>query len=107
MYTIDAKVKALNEQLQKLREREKQLKAQKQAALARLRTKEASDKRKAENRMKILLGAYLLKKIESDDAAKADLNKELDSYLTRDDDRALFGLAPIEKAEVINNGSTL
>ena len=103
----DAKIKALDDQLQKIKEREKQLKAQKQAAIARLKTKEATEKRKAENRMKILLGAYLLKKIESDEAEKANLNRELDKYLTRDDDRALFGLAPIEKAEVINNGSTL
>ena len=103
----DAKIKALDDQLQKIKEREKQLKAQKQAAIARLKTKEATEKRKAENRMKILLGAYLLKKIESDEAAKANLNRELDKYLTRDDDRALFGLTPIEKAEVINNGSAL
>jgi hypothetical protein len=102
----DAKIKALDDQLQKIKEREKQLKAQKQAAIARLKTKEATEKRKAENRMKILLGAYLLKKIESDEAAKANLNRELDKYLTRDDDRALFGLAPIEKAEVVH-GSTL
>jgi hypothetical protein len=97
----DAKIKALDDQLQKIKEREKQLKAQKQAAIARLKTKEATEKRKAENRMKILLGAYLLKKIESDETAKANLNRELDKYLTRDDDRALFGLAPIKIAQEV------
>jgi hypothetical protein len=104
---IDAKIKALDDQIQKIKEKEKQLKAQKQAALARLKTKEVTDKRKAENRMKILLGAFLLKKIESDEVAKNNLNNELDKYLTRDDDRSLFGLSPIEKPEVTKNAPTL
>jgi hypothetical protein len=97
----DTKIKALDDQLQKIKERELQLKAQKALALAQMRTKDAAEKRKNENRMKILLGAYLLKKIESDESAKTQLSKELDSYLTRDDDRALFGLAPIKIAQEV------
>lgn len=48
--------------------------------------------RNNETRRKILLGAYLL--ATHDDEALAAL---MEDYLTRDDDRSLFGLEPLEK----------
>ena len=48
--------------------------------------------RNNETRRKILLGAYLL--ATHDDDALAAL---MEDYLTRDDDRSLFGLEPLEK----------
>ena len=55
----------------------------------------ASKKERAkETRRKILLGSMLLQQIESDESLRASVMRQLDAYLTRDDDRALFDLAP-------------
>ena len=59
---IEKKIKA---QLEKL----KQLKAQKQAALAREKAKQKAQERKDDTRRKILLGSFLMKQME-DEAQK-------------------------------------
>ena len=64
--------------------------AQKQNNALRHRAQAAA--RKIETRKKVLLGAYVLEKC-SDFASSA----EFASWLTRDDERALFGLPPNEK----------
>jgi len=69
--------------------------AQKQAA--RARSKEVGEQRKAENRIKVLVGAFIL------DGATDPLRllnvkgQTLADWLTRDDERAVFGLAPLPK----------
>lgn len=74
------------------------LKQQKEALEARIQKAEALQKqqeRKAETRRKILLGAYFLEKFRKDgtfDSIKNDLN----NFLTRNNDRALFGLSALE-----------
>ncbi|MGN9714542.1 mobilization protein [Acinetobacter variabilis] len=82
--TLDSKIKAQEEKL-------KQLKAQRQAALARERAKEKEQARKDDTRRKILLGSYLLKKMENE-ANKEKILAELNEYLTEERDRKLFGL---------------
>ena len=47
--------------------------------------------RKEDTRRKILLGSYLLKKME-DEAEKQKILAEINEYLTEDRDRKLFGL---------------
>ena len=59
---IEKKIEA---QLEKL----KQLKAQKQAALAREKAKQKAQERKDDTRRKILLGSFLMKQME-DEAQK-------------------------------------
>lgn len=55
----------------------------------------ASKKERAkETRQKILLGSMLLQQIETNETMRANVMRQLDAYLTRDDDRALFDLAP-------------
>lgn len=44
---------------------------------------------------KILAGAFMLDLMEKNEAAKIKALGQLDQYLTRSDDRALFGFAPI------------
>ena len=81
---IEKKIEA---QLDKL----KQLKAQKQATEARERTKQKEQQRKDDTRRKILLGSYLIKKMQNE-ANKEKILAELNEYLTEDRDRKLFNL---------------
>ena len=74
------------------------LKRQKQIIEARIQKAEARHKhqeRKAETRRKILLGAYFLEKLRRDGTFDA-IKQELDNFLTRSSDRALFELPALE-----------
>ena len=82
--TLEKKIEA---QLEKL----KQLKARKQAIEARERTKQKEQQRKDDTRRKILLGSYLIKKMQNE-ANKEKILAELNEYLTEDRDRRLFDL---------------
>lgn len=82
---IEKKIEA---QLKKL----KQLKAQKQAIEARERTKKKEQERKDDTRRKILLGSYLLKKMNDNGANKEKILADLNDYLIEDRDRKLFNL---------------
>lgn len=77
--------------LDKLKEQRDKLNARIQAAEAR----EKSGERKRNTRRKVLVGAYILDKAAKENGMEA-LTRQLDGYLTRNSDRALFGLA--EKA---------
>ena len=81
---IEKKIEA---QLEKL----KQLKAQKQAIESRERTKQKEQERKDDTRRKILLGSYLIKKMQNE-ANKEKILAELNEYLTENRDRQLFDL---------------
>lgn len=82
---IEKKIEA---QLEKL----KQLKAQKQAIEAREKNKKKEQERKDDTRRKILLGSYLIKKMNANEANKEKILAELNEYLTEDRDRQLFDL---------------
>ena len=88
--TLEKKIDA---QLEKL----KQLKAQKQAIEAREKTKQKEQERKDETRRKIVLGSYLIKKMQSNEANKEKILMELNEYLTENRDRQLFDLPNIEE----------
>ena len=92
------KVESLEQQIAKQEERLKQLKAQKQAVLAREKKKATDQQRKEDTRRKILLGSLALKKMQ-DDSEKAKIIADLNDYLTEDRDRLLFGLQPISKGD--------
>ena len=83
--SLDKKIEA---QVEKL----KQLKAQKQAVDARERTKQKQQERKDDTRRKILLGSYLIKKMNDNEANKEKILADLNEYLTEDRDRQLFNL---------------
>ena len=63
---ITMKVETIEQQIAKNEERLKQLKAQKQAVLAREKARQKAQDRKDDTRRKILLGSYLLKKMEDE-----------------------------------------
>ena len=48
--------------------------------------------RKADTRKKVLLGAYLMKK-----HTENEIREAMNEHLTRDADRKLFGLEPLQK----------
>ena len=88
---ITMKVESLEQRIAKQEERLKQLKAQKQAVEAREKKKISDQQRKEDTRRKILLGSYLLKKME-DEAEKQQILSELNEYLKEKRDRDLFNL---------------
>ena len=85
---IEKKIEA---QLEKL----KQLKARKQAIEAREKSKQKEQERKDDTRRKILLGSYLIKKMQNE-VNKEKILAELNEYLTENRDRQLFDLPDIE-----------
>lgn len=62
---------------------------------AQARSKVAGENRKLDTRRKVLLGAYMLGKIQKDDEFKKQTVNEMDKYLIRDAERALFDLPPL------------
>ncbi len=89
---VDNIEKKIEAQLEKL----KQLKAQKQAIEAREKNKNKEQQRKDDTRRKILLGSYLIKKMQNE-ANKEKILAELNEYLTENRDRQLFDLPNIEE----------
>ena len=83
--TLEKKIEA---QLEKL----KQLKARKQAIEAREKSKQKEQERKDDTRRKILLGSYLIKKMNDNEVNKEKILAELNEYLKENRDRALFEL---------------
>ena len=74
--------------LEKLLQKEAELKAQIQQAKAREKTLE----KKRDTRRKILVGAAVMAQVESGDWPEADLKAMMNSFLTRENERELFGL---------------
>ena len=99
MATIDERIASLELKLQQEKAKRSQIEARKRSA--------AKKKLHAEDtRRKILVGAMVLNMADIGAWPKSGLNRRLDAYLTRDDDRALFGLAPLSKDQVSNTSDT-
>jgi large subunit ribosomal protein L7/L12 len=91
----------LDEQIAKLEKEHKekidQLKAKNEKIEARKLTALLKGDKSRDTRRKILAGALILDIINKDEAAKNKFIPQLDKYLKRDDDRALFDLKPLPK----------
>lgn len=92
--SIEEKIKEIQENAAK---QIKQLKAKQEKAEARKLNALLKGNRARETRRKILAGALIIEIMEKDEAAKNRFMKQLDGYLKRDDDRALFNLEPLKK----------
>jgi len=75
----------------------KQATAKKQKMEAMKRAAETKAQRAQDTRRKILLGAFFLEKMEKNPEYAAKVMPGFDAFLKRDDDRALFDLAPLPK----------
>ena len=77
------------EKIAELEQREQQIRNQ----LKRERAKLSAEKRKRETRRKIIAGALALE--HKDQAFQATLQHLIAQYVTKPDERALFGLDPL------------
>lgn len=90
--TIEDRIKAAEERAAAARKRVQQLQAKKAAAEQRKLASTLKGARADDTRRKILVGALIMGKMDAEpDVAKA-VRRELDAFLERADDRALFGL---------------
>ena len=66
-------------------------------AIARERTKAKSAQRRLDDRRKVLVGAFMLEqlhRLNADASTLAYAGRRFSEWLTRNDERALFGLSP-------------
>lgn len=89
---------SLTEQLARL---EKQ-KAEAERKIRELRQAEKAQARKDDNRRKVLIGAMMLEKVKQQRYSQAELLDEMNRFLTRDSERALFGLALNDNTDAAN-----
>lgn len=69
--------------------------AKQQQITNRIKQEEAKEKmrqRKIATRQKIILGSLLESMMQQDEALRADINRRLETFLTRQIDRQAFGL---------------
>ena len=64
------------------------------AEIQRVRSRESQEERKRETRRKILAGAMVLDRVARKELAEKLFLADMDRFLERDQDRAVFGLPP-------------
>ena len=64
------------------------------AEIQRVRGRESQEERKRETRRKILAGAMVLDRVARKDLSEKLFKADMDRFLEREQDRALFGLPP-------------
>jgi hypothetical protein len=84
---IEERIAAAEAKLAKLREARK-------AAAAREKRRKTKQERANDTRRKVLLGAYMLKRMNEVEQVRDTMLAQLDKFLTRNSDRALFDLPP-------------
>ena len=78
------------DRLRKLEEQRARINAE----IQRVRSRESQEERKRETRRKILAGAMVLDRVARKDLSEKLFKADMDRFLERDQDRALFGLPP-------------
>ncbi|ABM40245.1 hypothetical protein [Polaromonas naphthalenivorans] len=96
----------IEETIETLKLKLQQAKARKQKSDARKKLQERKTTHANDTRKKILLGAYMLDRMGKNEAAKLKMISQLDEYLTRADDRELFGLSPLPAAPAVEPAQT-
>lgn len=86
---LDQQIEALEARLKQVKEKRRRMEARKRAA-------ESAKKRADDTRRKILVGAAILAKVERGDWPEEKMLAMMNETLTRNDDRALFGLEPLK-----------
>jgi len=100
-------LEALDASIELQQKKLEQMKARKQQIESRLRAAERKRARQQDTRRKILAGAFLLDVAAGQDVLKLEVNgRTLESFLIREDDRALFGLMSLGGAKDENAEST-
>jgi len=86
------------QKIEALRARLAALQAAEQAAAARARAAASKVARAQDTRRRVLVGAFMLDGLGATVAQLSVQGRRFDAWLTRADDRALFGLAPLAAA---------
>lgn len=86
----------ISDELARLEEKKKKLLAQQRSERAR----EKRADRKLDTRRKVILGAACLRRMQEDEAYNKAMVEFLEKYLTRENDRKLFGLAVSEEVSI-------
>lgn len=92
MARIDQQIEALEKRLKQVKERRRMIEARKRAA-------ESARKRADDTRRKILIGAAVLAQVKRGEWTQDQVREMMAASLTREDDRALFGLDPLPSQE--------
>lgn len=86
----------MTSKLEKLQQERDRLNAQ----IQRLAARKQADERALQRKRDLLVGVFIRQRLAVEQAlvlSEPGLLRELDGWLTRDGDRALFGLAPLPK----------
>ena len=83
------------DRIKELESKKKQI----EARIQKLKAAESAKKRKEDTRRKILLGAMVMKLIETGYWSQEEIYKHLDEFLDKELDRQLFGLPELQQDE--------
>lgn len=97
MATAEERIAKIRAEADKALERAKKKAAEAVALERQVRARDAAEERKKDTRRKILIGSMHLELASKDGDHHERMKKELDKFLTREDDRALFDLQPLPK----------
>lgn len=92
---------ALDARLEQAAKKLAELKALKARQDAKRKVEEGKEKRRLDNKKKILLGAYLLDRMERESGFQDKVMPRLNEFLVRPADREIFGL-PVSRASGSN-----
>jgi hypothetical protein len=95
--TKEQKIAFLREQLAERERKAAEYSAKLQARIDLIAARGSTQDRKDDTRRKILLGAMLQDRVQKRKLSHQKTTEWMGDYLTRDEDRMLFGLAKIEK----------
>ena len=85
-------VKSYDEKIAELQDKLSQVEKAKLLAENRQKSKISQLKRKIDLRQKILIGAMIMEQVKRGEYSREKITAELDKFLVRPKDRALFGL---------------
>lgn len=97
MATVQQQIEALQKKLAQAKERAKKMEAAKKA-------REAKSERSKDSRKKTLLGVAVLQAVKAGRMTEGQMLSLVDAGLTRDTERAVFGLPPREAAAAAPQG---
>ena len=95
--TQEEKLKALKDKLVDREKKAGEYRDKLQAKIDSIAARGTTEDRKNDTRRKILLGAMLQNRLEKRKLSQQKMTDWMSKFLTRDDDRALFQLAKIDK----------
>ncbi len=105
-FAMETLMTPLQERIAKLELKLQQEKAKQAQIEAKQRAMAKKKNHADDTRRKILIGAIVLNKVTNGDWPESKFIKMVNVHLTRDDDRALFGLAPLPKDQTTDTGKS-